>query len=163
MDTSVRDARAADIPGIQRVAERAWRRDYSLTRETAEAAVRDWYGDGRMHAEVDSNDSPVVVAEDGDDVVGFAHGVVSPTEGFGTVLRLYVDPDRRREGVGRALLSAIEARLAEDCHRLQATVLSANEAGRAFYRAAGYEETGESETTIGGERYPEVVLERAAP
>jgi ribosomal protein S18 acetylase RimI-like enzyme len=165
MNASVRDATAADIPGIRRVAERAWRSDYSLTRETAEAAVGDWYGDERMRAEIDSDDSPVVVAEqeNGDGVVGFAHGVVSPTEGFGTVLRLYVDPDRRREGVGRALLEAIEARLVEDCHRLQATVLSANEAGRAFYRAAGYEETGESETTIGGEQYPEVVLERDAP
>jgi ribosomal protein S18 acetylase RimI-like enzyme len=162
MDGSVRDATAADIAGIQRVAERAWRSDYALTRETAEAAVRDWYGGERMRAEVDSDDSPVVVADD-DGVVGFAHGVISPTEGFGTVLRLYVDPDRRREGLGRALLEAIEARLAEDCHRLQATVLSANEAGRAFYRAAGYEETGESETTIGGEQYPEVMLERAAP
>lgn len=163
MNASVRDATAADIPGIRRVAERAWRSDYALTRETAEAAVRDWYGDERMRDEVDSDDSPVVVADDGDGVVGFAHGVVSPTEGFGTVLRLYVDPERRREGVGSALLEAIETRLAEDCHRLQATVLSANEAGRAFYRAAGYEETGEGETTIGGEQYPEVVLERAAP
>lgn len=162
MNASIRDATAADIPGIQRVAERAWTNDYALTRETAEAAVGDWYGDERMRAEVDSDDSPVVVADDGESVVGFAHGVVSPTEGAGTVLRLYVDPDRRREGVGSTLLEAIERRLAEDCHRLRATVLAANETGRAFYRAAGYEESGESETTIGGEQYPEVVLERPA-
>lgn len=158
---NVRDATEADAPGIQRVAERAWGADYDMTRETVEAAVRDWYGDERVRAEVASDDSPVVVAEDGG-VVGFAHGVVSEAEDRGTVLRLYVDPDRRREGIGSALLDAIEERLAADCSRLQATVLAANEAGRRFYEESGYEEVGEAETVIGGERYPEVVLERAA-
>jgi len=158
---NVRDATAADVPAIQRVAERAWAADYDMTRDTVEAAVRDWYGDERVRAEVASDDSPLLVAEDGE-VVGFAHGVVSQAEDCGTVLRLYVDPDRRREGVGRALLDAIEARLAADCSRLRATVLAANETGRRFYEESGYEETGEAETVIGGERYPEVVLERAA-
>jgi len=158
---NVRDATAADISGIRRVAERAWAADYDMTRETVEAAVRDWYGDERMQREVTGDDSPVVVADDGG-VVGFAHGAVSEAEDCGTVLRLYVDPDRRREGVGGALLAAIEERLVADCSRLQATVLAANEVGRRFYEESGYEETGEAETLIGGERYPEVVLERAA-
>ncbi len=160
---NVRDATEADVPGIQQIAERAWAADYDiLTKETAEEAVRDWYSDERVRTEVTSDDSPVVVAEDGG-IVGFAHGVISQTEGIGTILRLYVDPDRRREGIGRALLSAIEERLAADSIRLRATVLAANEAGRRFYQESGYEETGEAETVIGGERYPEVVLERAAP
>lgn len=160
---NVRDATAADVAGIQRVAERAWAADYDMTKETVEAAVRDWYGDERVRAEVASDDSPVIVAEEDGEVVGFTHGVVSQTEGVGTVLRLYVDPDRRREGIGGALLSTIEERLAADSIRLQATVLAANEAGRRFYEESGYEEVGEAETVIGGERYPEVVLERAAP
>jgi ribosomal protein S18 acetylase RimI-like enzyme len=102
--------------------------------------------------------------DDGDDgdsddasrgVVGFAHGYVDGEEGH--VLRLYVHPAQRRAGAGEALLSATVAALRErGAGEVAATVLAANERGRAFYESQGFEAVGDAaETTIGGETYPE--------
>ncbi len=53
--------------------------------------------------------------------------------------RLAVRPDRRRRGVGRALLDAAEARLAGlGARRFDAMVLDANELGHRLWQAAGY-------------------------
>ncbi|MEU9132231.1 GNAT family N-acetyltransferase [Kitasatospora sp. NPDC048540] len=53
--------------------------------------------------------------------------------------RLAVDPDRRRRGIGAALLAAAEARFeALGGRRADAMVLDHNELGRTAWRAAGY-------------------------
>ena len=75
---------------------------------------------------------------------------------------MYVSPDRRDEGVGRALLAALEKRLREGgAERVQAMVLADNEVGNEFYRSAGFEKIDEDETTIGGETYAENVYRLA--
>jgi ribosomal protein S18 acetylase RimI-like enzyme len=53
--------------------------------------------------------------------------------------RLAVRPDRRREGIGRALLAAAEERFAEfGASRLDAMVLDGNDLARPAWLAAGY-------------------------
>jgi ribosomal protein S18 acetylase RimI-like enzyme len=53
--------------------------------------------------------------------------------------RLAVHPGARRQGVGRALLDAGQARLAGlGATRLDAMVLEGNDLGQAVWRAAGY-------------------------
>ena len=85
----------------------------------------------------------LLVARDGG-LAGFV--TVDPERGRyaqdtdrGLVTNLYVVPERRREGVGTALLAAAENRLREQGVETAALdVLAANEAARRFYRAAGY-------------------------
>lgn len=153
----IRRATTADIPAVQSVAEASWEHDYPelLSRETAVDGVHEWYSEDRVETEIDEEDSLVLLAERNDDVAGFVHAAWSGDEG--DVLRVYVDPDHRGDGVGSALLESAVASLFErDIERVRAMVLSENEAGNQFYRDHGFENVGDtSKTEIAGERYEE--------
>jgi ribosomal protein S18 acetylase RimI-like enzyme len=57
----------------------------------------------------------------------------------GVVPYLYVNPDRRDEGVGRSLLEAAESRLTEiGADVVSLDVMTENEAAQRFYRRHGY-------------------------
>lgn len=154
---TVREATEDDVAAVQRVAERSWEQDYPdiLSRETAVEGVHEWYSEERIERELESADARLFVAERAEEVVGFAHTVVAGEEG--DVLRLYVDPDHRGEGVGASLLDeAVEYLFEQGVDRVKAMVLVDNEAGNQFYRSHGFEPAREShETEIGGEFYGE--------
>lgn len=158
----IRPATGDDVAAVNRVAERAWEHDYPefVSRETIDDTVGDWYAEEKVASVVDADDAEIYVADD-DGVVGFAHVVWDETEG--DLLRLYVAPGHRREGVGTDLLSAVRDELfGKGVERIRAMVLAENELGNAFYDHHGFERTGESETKIGEESHPENVytLER---
>lgn len=155
-----RSATTTNIPSIQTIAERSWERNYDvLTRETARETVAEWYSEETLRTEIESEDTIVLVAENENGIVGFSHSVWSDEETpTGTILRLYVDPDRRQEGIGSELLEATRAVLTErDLERIEAMVLAANEPGNDFYRSAGFKQIETAETVIGENSYPENV------
>jgi len=101
--------------------------------------------DGPMLADALFCESPVVfatVADDGGDVVGMAihfRNYSTWTGRVGIYLEdLYVQPDQRGRGVGRALLAHL-ARTARDrgYGRVDWSVLDWNEPALAFYRSIG--------------------------
>lgn len=156
----IRPAELADVPALRSIARRSWERDPALTRETATESVEEWYDEERLREDVATGDVLVLVAV-AEDVVGFSHSIIDPP--VGTVLRLYVDPDRRREGIGSRLLERTRRELAgRGIDHVQAMVLAANDPGTEFYRADGFEQVSTGETVIGGETYPEHVYERPA-
>ncbi|MFT4881950.1 MAG: ribosomal protein S18 acetylase RimI-like enzyme [Salinirussus sp.] len=155
---TVRAATADDVEVIKQVARRSWETDYPdiLTRETVEAGIGDWYALDSLTTALARERTSLLVAEPESSVVGFVHAVRQAATGVGFVLRLYVDPDHRREGVGAALLDAVAEALSGDgLERIDAAVLSANGLGRTFYESFGFELADEAETRIGGESYPE--------
>jgi len=159
----VREATRDDVASIRAVAGASWERDYAdlLTRDTVAAGVNDWYDEATLAELVGDERTPVLVAEEREEqavgaggVVGFAHGYVDGETGH--VLRLYVHPEERRAGAGSRVLAAIvDALVDRGSERVDATVLAANERGRAFYESQGFEEVAVAETTIGGETHPE--------
>ena len=154
----VREADGSDVDAIEAVARASWETDYPaiLSRETAHEGVEEWYAADRLAAEVESDDALVPVADGEDGVIGFAHAVTE--EAGGTILRLYVAPEHRREGVGGDLLEHTRKALAErGAERVRAMVLAENEPGNAFYRRHGFELADESETVIAGTSYRENV------
>jgi ribosomal protein S18 acetylase RimI-like enzyme len=159
---NLREATDDDVDAVRRVAERSWEADYPdiVSRETASEGVEQWYGADRVREELARAETALLVAEGDGEVVGFAHAVWGGEEG--TVLRLYVDPDHRRAGVGGELLEATVARLREEgVDRVKATVLAENDPGNAFYEAHGFErEPRTQETEIAGERHEEHVWVR---
>jgi ribosomal protein S18 acetylase RimI-like enzyme len=86
----------------------------------------------------------VLVARD-PDIVGFVmfsveSGSYEQDIDRGLVENIYVEPDRRGEGIGTALLTAAESELVKrgvDAVALE--LMAGNEAARRFYRRAGYE------------------------
>jgi len=161
LDMQIRQARTDDIEAIRRVAERSWETDYPdiLHRENVEDVVTEWYDEQRIREEIGNEDALVTVAESDGEVGGFAHGVWARRTGH--ILRVYVDPDHRGQGVGSDLLATLrDSLLQRGSDRIQAMVLADNEAGNEFYRNAGFEKIDEGETTIGGETYVENVYSR---
>ncbi|WP_049900270.1 GNAT family N-acetyltransferase [Halococcus agarilyticus] len=154
----VRETESADVDAIEAVARASWETDYPaiLSRETAREGVEEWYAADRLAAEIESDDALVPVADGEDGVVGFAHAVAE--EASGTILRLYVAPEHRREGVGGDLLDHTREALGErGAERVRAMVLAENEPGNEFYRRHGFELAEESETVIADTPYRENV------
>jgi ribosomal protein S18 acetylase RimI-like enzyme len=164
----IRSATARDIDQIIRVATESWDTDYAediLTSETAEEAATDWYDAERLRAELDQEQTTLLVVERDGDVVGFTHATWSEETGDGYILRLYVHPDHRRAGVGQSLLTDTCRTLAgHGAERINAMVLSANDPGVEFYEQFGFEFVDEHETQVGDETLPEsrFVLDSAA-
>lgn len=155
-----REATSDDVDAIRRVARASWETDYPeiLSRESIDAGLDEWYAPEDVEEELERPRTVLYVAEDEGEVAGFAHALWVGSDG--DVLRIYVHPDARGEGLGRALLErARETLIAQDVDRIQAMVLEENEPGNAFYRAFGFERVDTGETTIGDERYRENTYE----
>jgi GNAT superfamily N-acetyltransferase len=89
-------------------------------------------------AQVERGD--VLVAEDNGDVVGFAAIDGSELDG------LFVEPERWREGIGRALA---EAAIHEARRRGLSLTVTAEPSAQAFYEKCGFRVEGEAETRFG--------------
>jgi ribosomal protein S18 acetylase RimI-like enzyme len=155
---TVREATSDDAESIAGVARVSWKHDYPdiLSRDTAEQGVEEWYGPETITTEIDSDDAVVPVAESDDEIVGFAHAVADETGG--TILRVYVAPEHRNEGIGGDLLDyAREALTDRGAERVRAMVLADNDPGNEFYRRFGFELDEKSETRIGEGTYRENV------
>jgi ribosomal protein S18 acetylase RimI-like enzyme len=106
----------------------------------------------------------VVVARAAGETVGMTRfGADADDVTRGQVFSLYVDPRAAGAGVGRALLRRAEQELA--AHGFRAATLwvfAANERALRFYRANGWEPTGEARTEPAWQA-PELQLAAALP
>lgn len=153
-----------DFPGMRDVANRSLAASYDdvLDAEARQRAVESWYGADQsppsvLAEEMDDGRTVVLVAEEDGEIAGFAQAFLA--EGVGCIEWIHVRPDRRDEGVGDDLRARIEELLAErGADRIEARVIEANEAGRAFYEARGYELESTRQIRIGEERVSELTL-----
>ncbi|WP_436346045.1 GNAT family N-acetyltransferase [Natronorubrum sp. FCH18a] len=162
---AIREATVDDIEAIQDVAQQSWTRDYPkiLSRESLQEGLDDWYSEERVRDSIVWARALMLVVERDDEIVGFAHATWDNSTDEGNILRVYVAPDSRGEGIGGRLLE-------ETCHslfeqgveRVKAMVLDANELGKRFYSEFGFEKGDVEEISIGGDTYQECtyVLER---
>ncbi len=139
-DTEIRSARRQDVPEIVRLI-RALARYEKLEQaceSDAERLERHLFGD-RTYAEA-------LVAESRGRIVGFAlffHSYSTFRARPGIYLEdLFVEPEHRRRGIGRALLQRVMELAAErDCGRVEWMVLDWNKPSIDFYRSAFGAET----------------------
>ncbi|WP_227353596.1 GNAT family N-acetyltransferase [Haladaptatus salinisoli] len=139
-----RGATATDVPEIRRIAREAVGEAYDfLPKREREATARERFSDERLESAMADDDAVLVAAVDGGDLVGFAH-VDAATRvdsvGEGVLRGLYVAPNRWREGIGTALLEAVEDSIRErGFTQLSVPVLADNERGRRFLESNDFE------------------------
>ena len=99
------------------------------------------------YAAIESVDYDFLVAEDGDDVVGFGSVRYESPDDYeanvdAEVTAVYVNPEVARKGVGSTLLEALQARARDQGVRTLGLSSSLNAV--PFYEAHGYERVRES-------------------
>jgi GNAT superfamily N-acetyltransferase len=141
----IRSAVRGDELAVARVHVRTWQAAYrGLLPDAYLAGLRPEDRAARYTFSSPDPDRPhtlVAIDDDGGAIAGFAT-VGLPTsddaEGAGELLALYVEPDRWRAGVGRALIDAARARLAARFTCAQLWVLDGNARAERFYAADGW-------------------------
>ena len=105
------------------------------------------YG-GFLVSQIGKPDVIVLVAEERGAVLGYAYAGVEGNDWMalrgpaGVIYDLVVDPGRRREGLGRTLLTAMVKRLAErGAPRVVLSTAKQNEAAQQLFASAGFRPT----------------------
>ena len=143
----IRPAIAADAAAIARVHVAAWRVGYAGLVDHGVLDALDESERARRWVDTLDGDDDALVAEDDDGLAGFASVAVPARDvaepGVGEITALYVDPQRWRSGIGRALVDAAAAELREQgCDDVVLWTFEASEPSRAFYAALGFEPDG---------------------
>jgi ribosomal protein S18 acetylase RimI-like enzyme len=125
VQSDLRPAAADDIAGV-----------LAFWRESAEPTSTD--SAEVLAGLIDRDPGALIVAEADGRIVGT---VIAGWDGWrGSIYRLAVGPDRRRGGLGQALLLAAEDRLAGlGAKRLHAIVVESNDVAVAFWTATDWE------------------------
>jgi len=160
--TKIRQAIAADAPGVARVHVATWRTTYKvLMADEILAGLsverREQYWLRQLEAPLPN--SFVYVAEQNEQVVGFSSGGAERTgdpDYQGEVYALYLLQKAQRQGLGRGLLDAsAQALLANGLRSMLIWVLRDNPS-RRFYEALGGSFVREQTIEIGGQALVEV-------
>jgi len=135
----IRDAGPADLPVLRDVFRRS-----SLSNEGDRAKLLA-HPDILELSDVAVTEGRVLAAVSDGVIVGFATWL--PTAGAVELDDLFVDPDRMRLGIGRALVQEVADRAgSRGAHRIEVT---ANPHARAFYAKVGFVADGYVQTTFG--------------
>jgi ribosomal protein S18 acetylase RimI-like enzyme len=149
-DVVVRRATRADVPTIGRLGASLVRLHHKFDPQRFIAATtRTEHGYGSfLGTQLQDADTVVLVAERDGTVIGYTYAGV---EGFdymslrgpaGVVYDIVVDPDHRGRGVGRQLLDATIAALAErGSPRVLLSTAERNEAAQRLFERAGFRRT----------------------
>jgi ribosomal protein S18 acetylase RimI-like enzyme len=143
---TIRRAESDDAQGIAWVCAAGWRDTYHgiYEPERIEAAIAD-YTPERIKREIAAPrdwDGWIVAVDDGTVVGAGGGGMIE--SGVGEVFVLYLDPARRREGIGSLLLDAItDEQRACGAHEQWVSVDPDNAKGLLFYFARGFRARGE--------------------
>lgn len=141
-----------------------------LRERLAEATALNETGSGRYVVAVDESKAAADEsdASPGDTgVVGFAatrwgdetKSFVGPDEAGLWVI--YVDPSRWGAGIGSRLLADVTSAVPSRFDRVVLETFAENDVGRRFYRARGFSVVERTETDVGADTYPVVVMARS--
>lgn len=146
--TELRKAQKSDIEVIQKLNKKLSEKEaeefdetinveYTLTDDAAE-----WY-----RQRITEEDGFAMVAEDSEEVIGYAVGGIHDAEEFRDIDRLaeiesmYLEPEYRGKGIGTQFVEKLRDWAVENnADRLRAEASAGNKAGIKFYRNKGLED-----------------------
>lgn len=132
----VRAAVVDDVPAICAFGATHVRPHYTplIGAQAADDQVTRWWNDEQVHAATSAG--LVVVAQAGGWVVGVAQRGWDGADHV--IYKLYVDPQRRGEGLGVRLIEALVRQLPPDAVRVCVEHFAGNERAGAFYEREGF-------------------------
>lgn len=141
---SIYKASPSHVNGIAKVCSNAYMATYSEThtKEYIERIIKEFYNPERILKEVTNTSrhwGGYFVAIENNEVVGAGGGgMIDHTAG--EVFVLYVDAERRNEGIGTRILDAITKQQKEEYHAAEqwVSVQKGNMKGIPFYEAKGF-------------------------
>jgi ribosomal protein S18 acetylase RimI-like enzyme len=144
-----------DGPRIREIARRSLESSYTLSPQTIESAVAQWYDDEAIARKLDDDQQVMLLAHREGQVVGFVEGALV-ADGEADLQWLHVDPDYRGEGIARTMFEEARDRLeGMGADRLRGRVLRVNPSGNDFYDHYGFVKAGEDTAVIDGTTYIE--------
>jgi len=137
--TEVRRLEKAEVDAVSALARVVWQATYPalISQAQIEFMLADRYAAERIHAQLDDPRHAWWVAQHSQTLAGFAHASL---DGADCKLdKLYVHPDRQRQGIGRALLATAQdwAR-AQHARHLWLQVNRGNTQAIAAYQKQGF-------------------------
>jgi sugar lactone lactonase YvrE/ribosomal protein S18 acetylase RimI-like enzyme len=148
----IRRAEVRDLSKVEAVARATWRVTYAgiIPDEVQRRLLDRWYSRESLSRAIAAQGSSFFVAESSGDVIGFAQFVRRSAESV-ELTRIYVLPDRQRNGIGMRLLDAgLTEVAAEGLKQLTVEVERDNRNGRRFYERAGFAEPREVTRDVQG-------------
>lgn len=154
----IRRATIADVPGIVRVCSAGFRfseaSQHLRSSEEIEKSIATYYNPERVAKDVTAISERwrgyfVAVDTQSSEVVGSGIGCLTQNDPSSSILlALYLDPTRRREGIGSALLTEITRDLVtQGASEQWVYATKGNELGIPFYQAMGFEFVREEQPT----------------
>ncbi len=161
---AVRHATLEDRGGIREIARRSMHCSYTMSPDTIDRAIEEWYGDETLEDAFEDDSRYLLVAEEDDTLTGFTDAVLHGQDQPADLLWLHVHPDHRGQGISRELLEETRTRLIEaKASHLRGLVLADNSEGSSFYEHFGFEKIGERHINIDGKRHVENVYQDVEP
>ncbi|QWG50530.1 GNAT family N-acetyltransferase [Bacillus mycoides] len=138
-----RKARVEDIQGIIKVCSDGYRNTYPglLPQQYIESTIKEFYNDDRVRNEIlniSQEWNGWFVASDNGEILGAGGGGFTGKE-TAELFVIYLNPNRKREGIGTELLSIITNNQIERGAKEQwVSVAKDNDMGIPFYEAVGF-------------------------
>jgi len=165
-DILVRPVEAREVEAARDLTNRSWVSTYTplIGEQTTREIIQDRHSaerftDQARDAALGNTQSLFLVAE----MEGRIAGHCYTFEKDGTYVdRLHVDPALKGHGIGRAMLTHVEATQPEGT-RIWLDVLRGNDDAIAFYERVGYRSIGETDACGGLAGIPAVIFEKTVP
>lgn len=160
----IRAAEQSDVETVREIALRSMQASYTLSPQTIEGAVKQWYDDEAFEEKLNDPETVLLLAEEDGEARGFSEAVLVDEGGDGDMNWLHVDPDYRGEGIARRLFDETRERLTEKgASRMRGRVLRNNTAGNEFYEHMGFIRVADSSVEIDDTEYVENIYVESDP
>lgn len=161
----IRQVEPGDSDDVTAVARTSMSESYNhlVDQDTIVEVATDWYSSDRLGDVVADENERMLVAADGEEIVGFAHGSIVHDDPVAAELQwLHVAPSARGQGIGVQLLGQIQDEFGDlGAAVFRGMVISGNEAGAAFFEDHGFDRVGTRSLEIGDDTFEELVFRKA--
>jgi diamine N-acetyltransferase len=148
----IRAGTLADVPAIRRIAHAAWPVAYGsiLSPEQLRYMLDRMYAESSLRLQMSEEGHRFLLAVEGDDILGFAaFGASTEGAGLAKLHKLYVLPEHKGSGLGKALLDAVMNEAAAAGHTALRLNVNRFNPSKRFYERQGFTVVREEVLDIG--------------